>query len=242
MRHSRGGRDTNSDTIARLIGLEFTSLSLLVCCASLTLAQDPSAARYPSIEISTGYSAIETNDHSFQFANIGPVRNLDFDEGGFGFEAAVIRNLSRWVGIMGDFSAHFSSDKFPVTVAMPCSLPPCASASQPGSINPRLFNFLAGPEIKWRNRTRFTPFVHALAGVAHSTATFSTSGPLVNLSRTDAETGFAMSLGGGVDVRISRRFSFRGGVMYGQSLVGSSALPRQKVDYAGWSSGVLFTP
>ena len=187
----------------------------------------------------TGYAAIETNDHSFQFTGIGPVSHLDFDEKGRGFEAAVIRNMSRYLGIMGDFSAHFSLNEFPVPLTLPCAEPPCSSTTQPGTINPRLYSFLVGPEIKVRNRTRLTPVVHALLGAAHSTATFQTKGPVVNLSRTDAETGFAMAFGGGFDVRIARRVSFRGVLSYRQAFVGSSVLPRQRVNAVGWSSGVL---
>lgn len=213
---------------------------LLVCFAPLALAQDMNAHRYPRLEAFVGYSAIETNDHSFQFLDIGPASHLDFDEKSKGFEAAVIGNLSRHVGIMGDFSAHFSLNQFSVPVAASCAQPPCSASTQPGTINPRLFNFLVGPEMKARNRTRITPFVHAIFGIAHSTATFNTAGSVINLSRTDEETGFAMAFGGGFDFRIIRRCSFRGFLTYSQAFVGSNFLPRQRVNSVGWSAGVLF--
>jgi hypothetical protein len=235
-RHSRGYHDTKIS----LIGLNVTGSLTLVCFASLAFAQGTNTRPYPRIEVFGGYSSIETNDHSFQFADVGPVSHLDFDEGGRGFEAAAIGNLSRWVGIVGDISAYFSMNQFPVQVSTACSQPPCLASTQPGSINPRLFNFLGGPEAKWRNQTRFTPFVQTLIGAAHSTATFNTTGSALNLSRTDAETGFAMRFGGGLDVRMTRRFSLRTLVMYSQAFVGSNALPRQRVDALGWSSGLLF--
>jgi hypothetical protein len=213
---------------------------LLVCCAPCTRAQGPSVHPYPKFEVFAGYSAIETNDHSLQFPDIGPVGNLDFDEKGKGFETAVIFNLNRYVGIMGDFSAHFSQNQFAVPLALPCNRAPCSDSTQPGTIDPRLFDFLVGPELKLRNRTRFTPFVHTLFGLAHSTATFRTTGSTINLSRTDGETGFAMAFGGGMDVRIIRRVSFRGFLTYSQAFVGATALPSQKVNSIGWSSGVLF--
>jgi hypothetical protein len=197
------------------------------------MAQDSGARSYPRVEAFAGFAAVETNDHIFQFADIGPVGHLDFDEKGRGFEAAVVGNVSRYLGIMGDFSAHFSSNEF----AVPFTSSP--SATQVGTIKPRLFDFLAGPEIKVRNRTRLMPFVHALFGIAHSTATFQTTGSVVNFSRTDAETGFAMAFGGGGDIRITRRFSFRGMLTYQQAFLGSHELPRQKVDALGWSSGVV---
>jgi hypothetical protein len=228
------------DTRIKRIRPWFTGLLLLVYWARLALAQDTNAHPYPRLEVFAGYSAIETNDHTFQFLDIGPVSHLDFDERSKGFETAVIANLSRYVGIMGDFSAHFSLNQFPVPVAPPCAQPPCSSSAQPGTINPRLFTFLTGPELKARNRTRITPFVHALFGIAHSAATFNTAGSVVSLSRTDQENGFAMAFGGGFDVRILRRVVFRGFLTYSQAFVGSDVLARQRVNSVGWSSGVLF--
>jgi len=209
----------------------FTSL-LPVLCAPFTTAQDTNARSYPRLEMFVGFAAVETNDHSFQFADVGPVGHLDFDEKGKGFEAAVVGNVTRYLGIMGNFAAHFSSNEF--TVPFPSS-----STTQLGTINPRLFDLMAGPELKVRNRTRVTPFVHALFGIAHSTATFQTTGPVINFSRTDAETGFAMAFGLGGDVRISRRFSFRGLLSYQRAFVGANDLPRQEVGALGWSSGVI---
>jgi hypothetical protein len=224
------GHTTNTNWIAPL----FTNL-LPVFCAPFAAAQDTHTRSYPRVEAFAGFAAVETNDHSFQFVDIGPVGHLDFDEKGRGGEAAVVVNVSRYLGIMGDFSAHFSSNEFGVPFTSSSS-----TTTQPGSINPRLFNFLAGPEFKARNRTRLTPFVHALFGVAHSTATFQTTGPVINFSRTDAETGFAMAFGGGGDVRITRRFSMRGMLTYQQAFLGSTDLPHQRVNALGWSSGVVF--
>jgi hypothetical protein len=200
---------------------------VIVCCAPWVLGQD--VPKYPKVEWLVGYSAIETNDHTFQFADIGPVGQLDYDESSKGCEAAVTGNLNRHFGIVGDFGAHFSSNQFPI-----------ATVSQEGTINPRLFYFLAGPEVKWRNHSRFAPFAHALFGLAHSTATFQTSGSAVSLSRTDAESGFAMAFSGGLDVRLTQRVSFRGYLTGSEAYVGSSALPRQRVNALGWSGGILF--
>jgi len=202
----------------------------MVCCAPWALGQNAGVAEYPRIEWFVGYSAIETNNHTFQFADIGPVGQLDYDEKSQGFEASVVRNLSRYAGIVGDFGAHFSSNQFAV---------PIGTAVQEGTINPRLFSFLAGPELKWRNRSRMAPFAHALFGLAHSTTTFQTSGSVVTLSRTDAESGLAMAFSGGFDFRIARRVSFRGFLTRSEAYVGSSALPRQRVNAVGWSGGIL---
>ena len=216
---------------------------MIFVCVPLSKAQNPSNDQFPKTEIFGGYSSIETNNHNFHF---GPssggfnVIDTDFDEGGWGFETGGTRNLNRYFGITGDFSAHFSHDQGPITLTPPCAQPPCPSVMQSAEINPRLFNFLAGPEFKWRNRTRLSPFAHALFGVAHTTATFKTSGPAGSLSRNDTDTGFAMTYGGGLEVRILRRVSFRVSLDYSKAFVGSSALPPQRVDSLGYSAGVLF--
>jgi hypothetical protein len=214
------------------------TLLLMACCASSALGQAANSQTYPKIEYFAGYSAIETTDHSFHFSEIGTVSGLDFDEQGRGFETEVIGNLSRYFSLVGDFSAHLSYNQFP---AQFCKQHPCpASETQMATIDPRLFDFLAGPEVKWRNHTRITPFANALFGLGHSSATFNTAGSLLNLSTSDAESGFAMAFHTGFDLRIKPRVSFRGFITYGQDFVGSSALPRQRVDAVGWSAGVLF--
>jgi hypothetical protein len=67
------------------------------------------------------------------------------------------------------------------------------SVSQPIELTPKLFDFLVGPEIKFHNRTRFTPPLYDLFGFAHTTATFSTSGAALSLNLLTAETGFSMA-------------------------------------------------
>jgi hypothetical protein len=207
------------------------ALLLMACCAPWSLGQDRDAYTYPKLEYFAGYSAIETNNHTFFFSLLKPVAGLDYDEHGRGFDAEVVRNLSRWFSIVGDFSAHLSSNQIPLQQA---------KGTQNIKINPELFDFLAGPEVKWRNHTRITPFANALFGLAHSTATLNTSGPLANLSSTDAETGFGMAFNGGFEFRTTRRVGLRGFLTYSQAFVGSDVLPRQRVDAVGWCIGVIF--
>jgi hypothetical protein len=215
-------------------------LLLMACCVPWAYGQYAEFRTYPKIEWYAGYSAIETNDHTFQFTNIGAVGDLDFDEKGKGFETAVIGNVSRHFSLVGDFSAHFSSNRFSIPITTGCSQPPCPSATQNGTINPWLFYFLGGPEVKWRNHSRITPFANALFGIAHSTATFNTTGSVINLSRIDAENGFGMAINGGFDLRISRRVGLRGFLTRSEAFIGSNVLAKQRVNALGWSIGVLF--
>jgi hypothetical protein len=221
---------------------ELSRLALVgvVSCGPSVFGQGVSSDTAPKLEWYAGYSAIETNDHVFQFTGVGPVGDLDYDEKGRGFDVATIVNLRRYFSIVGEFSAHFSSNSFLIPVPTNCSQPPCPSVTQPLSINPRIFYFLAGPEFKWHNRTRITPFVNGLIGIAYSRATLTTKGAAVDISLTDADSGFAAAADGGFEVRIAKRFGFRGFLTRNGAFVGSKALPRQKVGAVGWSAGILF--
>lgn len=123
-----------------------------------------------------------------------------------GFETAIIGNLNRSLGIKGDVSVHFGHYK-EEDFTVSCALPNCPM--QTANSHTRLFNFLVGPELKLRNHTRLTPFADALFGLAHTSTFFHTSGSSLNFTGTTADTGFAMAFGGGLDVRLTNRFSFR---------------------------------
>ena len=196
--------------------------------------------QFPKYAIFGGYPEIETNQHTFDFSTDFNAIHKDFDNANRGFEVSAIRNFAKYFGVMGDVSAHFSSGEITQTVQELCNNPPCPTITQNIAINPRLFNFLGGPEFTLRNRTRWTPFSDLLFGVAHATASFKASGPTIRVSRSDTETGFAMKFVGGVDVSIIPRVSFRMDMSYGRAYVGSKALPPQRVEFFGSSIGVLF--
>ena len=187
--------------------------------------------------IFAGYASIETNNHNFHFDPNITVKALDYDENGQGFEAGAVRNLNRYLGIVGLFDAHFSSNHIPNFVPA-CKQPPCLAETL--DINPSLFRFTAGPEAAFRNRTRVTPFADVLFGVAHSHATFHLAAQSGTFSSIEGENGFAVNFKIGVEVRLACQLNFRGSIDYGKAFVGSSALPSQLVDSVGFSTGVLF--
>jgi opacity protein-like surface antigen len=211
----------------------------LALCATSTLAQDPN--NHPRFELYGGY--LDSGEPQYNIFHYSGGIQLQSDFGTHhGLEASVIRNFNRYFGLKGDFSAHFhQDDPFTVTAVCPGTTPPCPSATQPATQNAKLFNFLAGPEFKWRKFSRVTPFGHALFGLAHTTGTFSTSGAVVTLSRSTTETGFAMAFGGGLDVRILPRFSLRTSVDYNPKFVGHDEDgSRIRLDDLRFSVGILF--
>src|ERR1700722_12287153 len=126
--------------------------SLLIC--STLLAQD-----YPANEVFAGYS-------------IGGVVNLPYppstfdlqtafrtrDAGTAGYDLSYIHNFSARFGIKADFSSYIDNqsgvDQFTATTAV-----------QPYTQHAHAYNFLLGPEWRFANHSRFTPFVYAQAGI-----------------------------------------------------------------------------
>jgi opacity protein-like surface antigen len=209
--------------------------ALLLGSALLGSAQSATPDEYPKVEVFAGYSALgEANSRGISF---GPNSSIGANyTAKAGFETSIIRNFSKRFGIKGDFSAHFNNESAsgPVTACTPA----CTTATQGFQLKTRVYNFMAGPEFKARNSTRFTPFAHVLAGVAHTSATFTTPGPTFNLLLKKSDNSFAMALGGGLDIRASKRVSFRGQLDYNPIFVRDSTSGTR--DFLRLSLGVLF--
>jgi opacity protein-like surface antigen len=83
--------------------------------------------------------------------------------------------------------------------------------NEPYRAQMEIYNFLAGPQVRFVNDTRWTPYVRAMAGVAYSRNRFgarSVAAP-VGQNFDDSSVDFALGLGGGLDYRISDRVSYR---------------------------------
>jgi hypothetical protein len=220
----------NKNLLIRLL----SSTALLLCSALLVAAQSTKPDEDPKVEFFVGYSAL--GEIGSRVISLGPNAGVDGDFEGQGFETSLIRNFNKHFGIKGDFSFHFNneSDRGPVSA---CS-PVCTTVTQDFQLKTRVYNFLAGPEFKARNSTRFTPFVHALGGLAHTSATFTTPGPTHILFIRRNDSTFAMGLGGGLDIRASTRVSFRAMMDYNPVFVNDSTTGTR--DFVRFSLGVLF--
>jgi opacity protein-like surface antigen len=211
------------------------SVLVLMCSGAIASAQNANKDEYPKIEVFAGYSALgEAGSRGISFgANRSVGANYSAEPG---FETSIIRNFSKHFGIKGDFSAHFNNESAsgPITSCTPA----CTTVTQDFQLKTRVYNFLAGPEFKARNSTRFTPFVHVLGGVAHTSASFTTPGPTFNLLLKKSDNSFAMALGGGIDIRASKRVSFRGLMDYNPVFVHDSTSGTR--DLFRLSLGVVF--
>ena len=220
-----------------LIRLAF-STALLLCSTLVGSAQSPNPDEHPKFEFFAGYSA--SGEAGSKGINFGPTASVISEHANYqawpGFEASIIGNLSKRFGIKGDFSAHVKnqSDRGTFNACTPA----CTTVTQDLQLKTRVYNFLAGPEFKARNSTRFTPFAYALGGVAHTTATFTTPGPTVVLLFKRSDNSFAIALGGGFDVRASQRVSFRASMDYNPVFLNDSLNGTR--DLVRLSLGVLF--
>jgi opacity protein-like surface antigen len=206
---------------------EICLLSLcILASASAALAQ--ASSDYHKVEVYGGFSLgrIESNINSLSFTaggmtqtysnlcsaatgdQLGPNSQKFFcQRRSFnGFDGSVTYNVSRYIGIKGDFTGHFKTDRFVDVFAPP-------GATQTESTKERLYNFLGGIQIKDnRKDKRVKPFGHVLAGIARYTARQQQTidiFPQFNFVANDRETSFAMKVGGGLDVRVSRRVDVR---------------------------------
>jgi hypothetical protein len=99
-----------------------------------------------------------------------------------GFDGALNVGLQEHIGVTADFSGAYKNQNGP-------SL--------------KNYTYTFGPVISGRKDAPFVPFVHALFGGFHTTVDV--------LGVSDSANGFAMQIGGGVDVRMSDKLALRAG-------------------------------
>jgi opacity protein-like surface antigen len=172
--------------------LFFGSL-LILSCLPVAAAQSDDNSRF---EFFAGYSVLRTRYKSEQTVLLMPVvvafagkQTLN------GFNASATAYLTKSFGLTGDFSGHFRTNR----IADPLG----------GNIEThiRVFNLLGGPQYRFRNHSRVTPFVRALAGVGQTRARLEV--PSLNSTDTFSSTDFALAIGGGLDVWVSKRVDLR---------------------------------
>jgi Outer membrane protein beta-barrel domain len=156
------------------------NLLFLLAFATISLAQ--TSDDYKKGELFVGYS--------------GMVVDIDSDEEKDpfnGVNVSGVYNFSKYVGVKGDFSTHHKSISE-------------TTGTTTIKIGASVQNFLGGVQIKNNsNEGRFKPFAHALAGVGRIKA----SARVLGTSLSEAQSGFSMAFGGGIDVRVNKRISIR---------------------------------
>jgi len=206
-------------------------VALSIVCAPLAFAQQSPPNEYPKFEWFAGYTALGD-------ANKDDGRILTFYGSNTGFETSLTRNLSRRWGIKGDFSSHFGTNRGRGSFGQPFTQTSPIDGDY--QFEHRLFNFLIGPEFKARNRSRVTPLAYTLIGVGVSRGEVKITFPAGTSNVQVADTGVALALGGGFDVKASNRFSIRVTADYNPVYAGGNSIdPRGWRDHVRLSLGFI---
>ena len=123
------------------------------------------------------------------FAGYSYVRENPSTSGVDGFNlhggsASIAYNANHWLSGVADFGGYHSNNILGT------------------GVDGTLSTYLFGPRISYHRDSRITPFGQVLFGVAHI-------GGSNGLAFSTSNNSFAMAVGGGVDVKISHRFSIR---------------------------------
>lgn len=167
---------------------------LVACCITTVSAQD----EFDKNNFYVGYS---NNQVDVSENDVDENEDLeDFFEGreGFnGFNVSYTRNVSRFVGLKGDYAYHRKTFEI-------------ADGNSTLRLKSNLHNFVGGVQFKDNsNEKRFKPFAHVMAGVARSSVKFSNSLDTDLSDFDDSTTGVSFVVGGGIDFRVSRRVDIR---------------------------------
>jgi opacity protein-like surface antigen len=173
---------------------------LVVLCAPAALAQT-TAKTGP--EVFVGYSNLQAEGVPSQEFN----QNNSFDDTVFGertglhgVNAEVTQYMTKRFGLTGDFSWNQRSRDV-------------SFANGTGNIDTRVINIMGGPQVRFPNESRVTPFARALFGVANTRfeaqENVQVPAGTVSNSFTTNATDFAMAVGGGLDVRLNDRVGLR---------------------------------
>lgn len=142
------------------------------------------AQEYSKLDVFAGYSYVRANPSG----NSG-LSSFNMNGG----EVSLAYNANSWLSGVVDLGAYRVSRSGSV-LPIACLVTGCPN------FKGNTWTYLFGPRISYRHLGRFTPFAQALFGVAHAT-------PGVLL--TGKQTDFAMTIGAGIDYRLSRHLSVR---------------------------------
>ena len=205
---------------------------LLLACGAMSFAQNDNR-----VELFGGYS-YESINSGITGPDVPDFTGTSLDKrfNTNGFNVAGTRYFTKRLGITADFSANYQSrnDVFD---------------SEETRSKLSLYNITAGPQFRFSNASRFTPFVHGLAGVAHrnqrETFTDTTESNFGTTFVKDKGTSFALNLGGGVDYRLNDRFALRilqvdyNPIFLGSRTIDTVALPSQTLNGFRFSTGIV---
>lgn len=164
----------------------------LFCTAGIMAAQET-----PKFDLFGGYSFGRLKTPN----GIGPA-NLN------GWDSSLTWNLNSWLGIDAEGSGHYGSSLIrSQIIPLFCTPAGCTSGSpiSPISIDQKFHTYALGPRLTWRTGNAVTPFAHVLFGGLHATS-LEDAGIFKFTEHADS---FLVKTGGGLDLRLNSRVSWR---------------------------------
>lgn len=153
-------------------------------------ARGPHHRHTPKAELFLGYSYLRA------VPTLAEGNRMMWLNGG---SANIAYNFNRYLGVVGDFGV-FKDSELRLSTSSPATV---------ADSNGNVYTYLFGPRLSFRNESRFTPFAQALFGVARAsqvTLSGCTNGACILLP---TESKFAMTAGGGLDIRVHHGFAIR---------------------------------
>ncbi len=153
-----------------------------------------SAQSLPQVEFSAGYTYMDFH------ANVPQLTSQSFNGGG----GAVVYNVLSWLGVKAEIMGYsFGSGWTHKLVEL----------GYTGSASANMFTYQFGPQIK-KHSGKLQPYAQTLYGIAHSSGYAAVlrakgSGTYVLASGGGNDNAFAMEIGGGLDIPVSKRVQIR---------------------------------
>ncbi|MDR3750674.1 MAG: hypothetical protein P4K94_04230 [Terracidiphilus sp.] len=145
----------------------------------------------PRVELFLGYSYLRA------MPELAAGNRLVWLNGG---SASLAFNVNRYLGLVADVGDYTNSQvRFQGA---------STSTVDVDNANSAVLSYLFGPRLSYRKYDRITPFAQALFGGVHANE-IRLSNCTVNCILLPSESAFALTAGGGLDVRVYRHFALR---------------------------------
>jgi hypothetical protein len=187
----------------------------LLFSAALLAASEASATDYSKFEAFLGYNWVRFNPDTPNLPNFGGLPSFNMNGG----DGQLVYNFKPWIGAALDIGAVHAGSVFGVGNTL--------GVSNPG-VDHTLVNFVLGPRFTFNRHSRWKPFAQALFGGARATSSTNVTvlpggiiwppvgllvppGTLQPIGATlrAERTGFAMLVGGGLDIKVSKHVALR---------------------------------
>ena len=171
--------------------------------ASANLFGMPAAAANPA-DVFSDWSNNPWNRHAwgqltpkfevagmFSYINFCPCSFRNFNE--LGATGSFAYNVNRWLGLVAEVGGYHFDRQIPI-------LDPVTNTESLNTISGNMQTYLFGPRLNWRRFDHFVPFGEVLFGAAHGSS---------QVTGDKSQGAFAMAVGGGVDVVLTRYLTWR---------------------------------